>query len=123
VAEPARAATNPLPANAGPRRRLIAVIAGVIVLAAIAAAAFFWGKPAPAPAVSAGAPQDKTPQGSTDKPASPVNAGFDWSGLSPEELHAARLALDAAIAKEEQAAAAKAAAATAAAGSNRPSVP
>jgi hypothetical protein len=28
--------------------------------------------------------------------------GFDWSGLSPEQLQSARAALDEAIAKEEQ---------------------
>jgi len=108
------------PANGGSKRWRIAVI-GAIVVAAVAAsatAAYFVVKPAPAPPAGGIASQDRMPEASVAKPASPASPGYDWSGLSPEELQSARLALDAAIAKEEQAAAAKTAA-----GSQSPSVP
>jgi hypothetical protein len=106
----AGAAAQPSTPSAS-RRPLIAVIGGIL-LAAIAVSAYVVFKPAPTPAVGAGAPlaQAQAPDAGTATPPSPASAGFDWSGLSPEELQAARLALDAAIATEEQAAAAKAAA-------------
>jgi hypothetical protein len=113
----AGAAPSHAGAKRGFKRWLIAVI-GAIVVAAVAAATYFVVKPAPAPVAGVIASQDRAPEASVAKPGSPATPGFDWSGLSPEELQSARLALDAAIAKEEQAAAAKTAA-----GSQSPSVP
>ena len=80
--------------------RLIALIAGIaIVCAAIAAVLLHPRRQTPDAAGSA--TPAVAPSEAVAKPTSTI-AGFDWSGLSPEELLAARAALDAAIAKEEQ---------------------
>jgi hypothetical protein len=84
------------------RRRLIAIIGGgVAVLLLIAAAMLYMTRPQPSAAV---APQTQTPGGDSVKAQiTPAQiTGFDWSGLSPEQLLSARAALDEAIAKEEQ---------------------
>jgi hypothetical protein len=84
------------------RGRLIAMLGGALAVVIIAAAALFYAKrpqPSVAPAV---APQAQAPGGDAAKTTPAQIAGFDWSGLSPEQLQAARAALDAAIAKEEQ---------------------
>jgi hypothetical protein len=89
------------------RRRLIAIIGGgVVVLLIVAAAMLYFKRPQPSvvPAVTL---QAQPPGGESAKIApaqiTPAQiAGFDWSGLSPEQLQSARAALDEAIAKEEQ---------------------
>jgi hypothetical protein len=86
------------------RRRLIAIIGGgVAVLLLIAAAIVYMKRPQPG-AVAAVAPQTLTPGADSVKAQiTPAQiTGFDWSGLSAEQLQSARAALDEAIAKEEQ---------------------
>jgi len=90
------------PSKAQSRARLIAMIGGALAVVVIAAAALFFinrPKPGVAPAV---APQAQAPGGDTAKMTPAQITGFDWPCLSPEQLQAARAALDAAIAKEEQ---------------------
>jgi hypothetical protein len=89
------------------RRRLIAIIGGgVAVLLIVVVAMLYIKRPQPS-VVSAVTPQAQPPGGDSAKiaPAQVTPAqiiGFDWSGLSPEQLQSARAALDEAIAKEEQ---------------------
>ena len=87
------------------RRRLI-IGGGVAVLLVVASAVLFFKRPQPS-VVPVVAPQAQPPGGDSPKIApaqiTPAQiAGFDWSGLSPEQLQSARTALDEAIAKEEQ---------------------
>ena len=88
------------------RRRLTIIGGGVAVLLILAAAIWYIKRPQPSvvPAVTL---QAQPPGGDSAKIApaqiTPAQiAGFDWSGLSPEQLQSARAALDEAIAKEEQ---------------------
>ena len=87
-------------------RRWLGILAGVIILGVMAAAALFVARRQPALEHSAivptGVPQANAPGENSAKPAPQVVAGFDWSGLTAEQLLAARAALDEAIAKEEQ---------------------
>lgn len=98
------------PEKKGAHKKLIAVIAGIAIVGAAIAALLLHAKreqqsdPASGAAVTAtqaAAPPTAALSETAAKPASMI-AGFDWSGLSPEELLAARAALDTAIAKEEQ---------------------
>lgn len=100
------------PEKQGANKRLIAIIAGIAIVGAAIAAVLLntrsqqqTGQAAGAAvtATQAAAPEPAASSENVVKPASTL-AGFDWSGLSPEELLAARAALDAAIAKEEQSA-------------------
>lgn len=84
------------------RGGLIAMVGGALAVVLIAAAALVYVKrpqPSVAPAVAL---QAQAAGGDAAKATPAQIAGFDWSGLSPEQLQAARAALDAAIAKEEQ---------------------
>jgi hypothetical protein len=84
------------------RRRLIAIIGGgVAALVIVAAAVLYIKRPQPS-VVPAVTPQAQPPGGDSVKIAPAQIIGFDWSGLSPEQLQSARAALDEAIAKEEQ---------------------
>jgi hypothetical protein len=96
-------------------KKLIAVIAGIAIVCAVVAAVMLHARrqqqddqtvsaaaAAPQSTIAQSAdPQTAAPSDAVTKPAQTIE-GFDWSGLSPEELLAARQALDAAIAKEEQ---------------------
>jgi hypothetical protein len=107
--EPASAGTSSqspvTPATRGADKKLIAIIAGVVIGAAAIAALLLHSRAqqqgVPAAAAATSASQDTAPSAAAVTPAATI-AGFDWSGLSPEELQAARAALDAAIAREEQ---------------------
>ena len=89
------------------RRRRIALIGGGVAVLLIGAAAIFYierPRPSVVPAVTL---QAQPPGGDSANIApsqiTPAQiAGFDWSGLNPEQLQLARAALDEAIAKEEQ---------------------
>jgi hypothetical protein len=88
-------------------RRLLGIFGGVIILGLIAAAALFVARRQPplqqqTAIVPVGTPLEKAPGENSTKPTSQAVAGFDWSGLTAEQLLAARAALDEAIAKEEQ---------------------
>jgi hypothetical protein len=87
-------------------RRLLGIVGGVIILGLTAAAALFVSRRPPQPQqtaiASVSAPQEKAPGENSVQPTPQEVAGFDWSGLTAEQLHAARAALDEAIAKEEQ---------------------
>jgi zinc ribbon protein len=86
--------------EAGRRRIVIAGAAGAAVAVAIAAAVIYLKR---APPVAPGVvPQVQAPNADSAKLTPAQAAGFDWSGLDPEQLQAARAALDEAIAKEEQ---------------------
>ena len=103
------------PVGGGPSRpttrgRLIAILGGVAVLLIAAAVVWFIKRPqtdgsaAALPAQPAGsaAPLPALPIGGDSVKIAPAQiGGFDWSGLSPEQLQSARAALDEAIAKEE----------------------
>ena len=86
------------------RRRLTIIGGGVAVLLIGAGAIFYIERPQPG-VVAAVTLQ---PPGGDSAKIAPAQitpaqiAGFDWSGLSPEQLQSARAALDEAIAKEEQ---------------------
>jgi hypothetical protein len=114
AATPQRAAPTQRPARQPGSRGpwVILVIAGVAIIAIVAAfvvqqrlrsaappSAATPQEPLPQPAAP---PQPVPPQSVAPPPAAPADAGFDWTGLSREELLAARSALDAAIAREEQ---------------------
>ena len=84
-------------------RRLLGIFGGVIILGLIAAAALFFARRQPPLEQTAIAPVGEKPPGENSaKPTPQMPAGFDWSGLTAEQLLAARAALDEAIAKEEQ---------------------
>jgi zinc ribbon protein len=84
------------------RRRRIAIAGAVGAAVAVAiAAAFIYLKRTP-PVAPGAAPQVQAPNADSAKVSPAQAAGFDWSGLNPEQLQAARAALDEAIAKEEQ---------------------
>jgi hypothetical protein len=86
----------------------VAAVAVVVVALGGAAAFFFLQHRAPPPATPAGdsaaASQSQSPGTESTLPASnqAETDGFRWAALTPEELQAARSALDAAIAREEQ---------------------
>jgi hypothetical protein len=95
------------PVGGGPSRpttggRLIAILGGAVALLLIAAAAVWFIK-RPQPSGSAAALQAQPAAPDSPKIAPAQIGGFDWSGLSPEQLQSARAALDEAIAKEERA--------------------
>jgi len=106
------------------RARLL-VIGGVAALVAVAiiVALLFLNRAPPTAASPAAAPSAAVPQApvadSARITASQVT-GFDWSGLSPEQLQAARAALDQAIAREEQGRTAKSGAAVLTTGKTAP---
>jgi len=84
------------------RRRRVAIAGGggALVALGIGAAVFFYVGRAPT-TIRASAPA-AAPRANA-APLTPAQVtGFDWSGLTPEQLQAARAALDEAIAKEEQ---------------------
>lgn len=84
------------------RRRRIAIAGGVgaaVAIAIVAALVYFKRAEPVAPGAAQPAP---APRADSAKVTPAQAAGFDWSGLNPEQLQAARAALDAAIAKEEQ---------------------
>jgi hypothetical protein len=87
------------------RRGAVALIAGVLVVAGGALAVILVRHPA-APPPTAAQPAAQ-PAAGTEAPAtaSSLATGFEWSGLSPDQIRDARSALDAAIAREEQTAA------------------
>lgn len=103
------------------RARLL-VIGGVaaVVGIAIVGVLLFLNRTPPTAAAPVAVPQAPAPVADTAKIASAQIPGFDWSGLSPEQLQAARAALDQAIAKEEQGRTAKSGAAVPAAGKTAP---
>jgi hypothetical protein len=91
---------------------VILVLAGVAIIAIVAAffvqqrlrsaappSAAMPQEPVPQPTAP---PQPVAPQSVAPPPTASADVGFDWTGLSREELLAARSALDAAIAREEQ---------------------
>jgi hypothetical protein len=85
------------------RRIVAALVAGVLVIsiAAVALIAYRHTQPVPTSAAPSGAvtsAADSTLGG----PSLPDGNEFRWSGLAPEQIQAARGALDAAIAHEEQ---------------------
>jgi hypothetical protein len=93
------------------RRRRIAIVGGVgaAVGVAIVAALIYLNRAQPgvapgvAPSVVPGTAQQAQASGADSAKVTPAQAaGFDWSGLNPDQLQAARAALDEAIAKEEQ---------------------
>ena len=90
----------------GHTRRLLGIFGGIIVLGLIAAAALIVARRQPPVEQTAIfpviAPPEKPPGETPAKLTPDVVAGFDWSGLTAEQLLAARAALDEAIAKEEQ---------------------
>jgi hypothetical protein len=90
-------------------RRLLGIVGGVIIVGFIAAAALIVWRRQPQPEQTAlvpdSAPPEKAPGENSAQLTPREMAGFDWSGLTAEQLHAARAALDEAIAKEEQSAA------------------
>lgn len=98
-----RAAGGPAQSTLEARRRRVAIVGGVgaaVALAIVAAFIYFKrGQPSAAPDT---APQPQASGADSAKVTPAQAAGFDWSGLNPEQLQAARAALDAAIAKEEQ---------------------
>ena len=88
-------------------RRWLGILGGAMILGLLAAAALFVTRRQPPPPaqsaiVPVGAPQENAPGENSSKPVPQVVAGFDWSGLTAEQLLAARAALDEAIAKEEE---------------------
>ena len=87
------------------RRRRIALIGGGVAVLLIGAAAIFYierPRPSVVPAVTLQPPGGDSAKIAPAQITPAQIAGFDWSGLSPEQLQSARAALDEAIAKEEQ---------------------
>jgi len=81
------------------RRRLMFAGGAVVALGIGAAALVYFMRPSPIVPPTASAQVTRE----TVVKLTPAQVtGFDWSGLSPEQLEAARAALDQAIAKEEQ---------------------
>ena len=91
------------------RRGVVALIAGVLVVAGGALALILLRHPPTPPPTAAQPTVQPTaqPGASTEVPATAASlaTGFKWSGLSPDQVRDARSALDAAIAREEQTAA------------------
>jgi hypothetical protein len=90
------------------RRGVVALVAGVLVVAGGALAVILLRPVSPPPAAALPAAQPAPqPAASTEAPAaaSSLATGFKWSGLAPDQIRDARSALDAAIAREEQTAA------------------
>ncbi len=94
------------------RRGLVALIAGVLVVAGAAVAVILLRTSAPPPTAAEPAAQPAAqsaaqPAASTEAPssASSIGTGFKWSGLAPDRIRDARSALDAAIEQVEQTAA------------------
>ncbi|HMD72321.1 MAG TPA: zinc ribbon domain-containing protein [Steroidobacteraceae bacterium] len=84
------------------RRRRIAIVGGIGAAVAVAIVAAFMNLNRTQP-VAPPTPQPAQASGADSAKVTPAQAaGFDWSGLDPEQLQAARAALDEAIAKEEQ---------------------
>ena len=102
VAGNLRAAGGAAQSTLETRRRRIAIAGGVgaAVAVAIAAAFIYLNR---TPPVAPGAAQQIEASGADSVRVTPAQAaGFDWSGLNPDQLQSARAALDQAIAKEEQ---------------------
>ena len=90
------------PSKPESRGKLVAILGGVGLLLIIAAGVWYIKRPQPGS--STVALQTTQPTGGDPGKATPAQiSGFDWSGLSPEQLQSARAALDEAIAKEERA--------------------
>jgi hypothetical protein len=91
------------------RTLIVAGLAGGVIVVAIGVLLFIrhrTGAPEPAAAAAMTQPTGLAP-GSSETPvvasaAAAVSGGFEWSGLSPDEVIAARAALDQAITKEEK---------------------
>jgi hypothetical protein len=86
------------------RRGVVALIAGVLLVAGGVLAVVLLRPAAPPPTAAQPAAEPATqPAASTEAPAaSSLTSGFKWSGLPPDQIRDARSALDAAIAREEQ---------------------
>jgi hypothetical protein len=106
-AVPAAVAQNPVQRH---KRTLIAAgLAGGVIVIAIGVLLFIRhqsGTPEPAAATTQPTASAPAP-GSSETPAvasatATASGGFEWSGLSPDEVIAARAALDQAITKEEK---------------------
>ncbi len=105
VAENLRGGAGPPQLELQRRRRRIAIAGGIgAALALVLIGALIVLKPMRPNLAPGGAPAAQPPRAETATMTPAQIAGFDWSGLSPEQLQAARAALDEAIAKEEQAA-------------------
>ena len=84
------------------RRRRIAIDGGVGAAVAVAIVSAFVNFKRTQTAAPVATQQPEASGADSAKVTPAQAAGFDWSGLNPEQLQAARAALDAAIAKEEQ---------------------
>jgi predicted nucleic acid-binding Zn ribbon protein len=87
-------------------RTTAVLMAGVMLLIVVGAVLFARStkrlSPPPPAAITQERAPTQAPAPGAAQPAPATVDGYDWSGLSPEELIAARKSLDAAIAREEQ---------------------